>query len=235
MATNSAPLSSSSTQTFNGSSLPQQQNIYFFQNQISVNVTVPSLPNLNTQTKPPKNMATNSAPSNNSSTQYKFPPSPSPSLSTQSTKRVEKFFNHFDSDSDGDSKFSFKELGASLRSSFSAEDELRRLQDEFDSDHDGSISVTEFAAFGRSTSLEEAVASSIRDAFNIFEQDQNGSELRDAFKLYDEDQNQNGPSPPRSSISSSNRLGKNFCVEDCHRLIRSIDSYSDGNGNASPL
>ena len=107
------------------------------------------------------------------------------------------------------------ELGvvfSSLGSSFSDEDELRRVMDELDSDHDGFIFLTEFTAFCRSSS-----------------EDGGASELRDAFKLYDQDQN--------GLISASelhlvlNRLGMKCSVEDCHWMIRFVNSDGDGNVN----
>nr|XP_023880949.1 probable calcium-binding protein CML27 [Quercus suber]POE74985.1 putative calcium-binding protein cml27 [Quercus suber] len=160
-------------------------------------------------------MATNSAPLNNSSAQNKSSPSPSPSsLSNQSTEEVEKVFNRFDTNGDG--KISVTELGAvfsSLGSSFSDEEELRRIMDELDSDHDGFISLTEFAAFCRSSSAEDGGASELRDAFKLYDQDQNG--LISASELH----------------LVLNRLGMNCSVEDCHRMIRSVDSDGDGNVN----
>nr|QVU02259.1 polcalcin-like protein [Quercus acutissima] len=156
-------------------------------------------------------MATNSAPLNNSSTQNKSSPSP---LSNQSTEEVEKVFNRFDTNGDG--KISVTELGAvfsSLGSSFSDEEELRRIMDELDSDHDGFISLTEFAAFCRSSSAEDGGASELRDAFKLYDQDQNG--LISASELH----------------LVLNRLGMNCSVEDCHRMIRSVDSDGDGNVN----
>ena len=98
------------------------------------------------------------------------------------------------------------------RKSLSDEDELRRVMDELDSDHDGFIFLTEFTAFCRSSS-----------------EDGGASELRDAFKLYDQDQN--------GLISASelhlvlNRLGMKCSVEDCHWMIRFVNSDGDGNVN----
>ena len=57
---------------------------------------------------------------------------------------------------------------SSLGSSFSDEDELCHIMDELDSDHNGFISLIEFATFCCSSS-----------------EDGRSSELRDAFKLYD--------------------------------------------------
>ena len=64
---------------------------------------------------------------------------------------------------------SYRKLGAifsSPGSSFSDEDELRRVMDELDSDHDGFISLTEFAAFCRSSS-EDGGASELHDVRHV--------------------------------------------------------------------
>ena len=66
---------------------------------------------------------------------------------------------------------SHRKLGAifsSLGSSFSDEDELCHIMDELNSNHNGFISLIEFATFCCSSS-----------------EDGGSSELRDAFKLYD--------------------------------------------------
>ncbi|KAK7846096.1 putative calcium-binding protein cml27 [Quercus suber] len=69
-----------------------------------------------------------------------------------------------------------------------------------DSDHDGFISLTEFASFYRSSS-----------------EDGRASKLRDAFKLYNQDQN--------SLIFVSklhlvlNSLVMKYSVKDCHQMI----------------
>ena len=57
---------------------------------------------------------------------------------------------------------------SSLDFSFSDKDELCHVMEELDSDHDGFISLTEFAAFCRSRFV-----------------DGGASKLRDTFKLYD--------------------------------------------------
>ena len=64
---------------------------------------------------------------------------------------------------------SHRKLGAvfnSLGSSFSDEDELHCVMDKLDSDHDGFISLTEFAAFCRSSS-EDGGSSKLSDAFKL--------------------------------------------------------------------
>ena len=56
---------------------------------------------------------------------------------------------------------------SSLGSSFSNKDELRRVMDELDSDHDDFISLTKFAAFCRSSS-EDGEASELCNAFKLY-------------------------------------------------------------------
>ncbi|KAK4563946.1 hypothetical protein RGQ29_006152 [Quercus rubra] len=134
------------------------------------------------------------------------PPPPSSEPSSGSANSISSFVE----DGEVADEKDVNELGAvfsSLGSSFSNEDE-----DELDFDHDGFIFLIEFTAFCCSNS-----------------EDGEDSELRDAFKLYDQDKN--------SLISASelhlilNRLGMKCSVEDCHRMIRSVDSDGDRNVN----
>ena len=107
------------------------------------------------------------------------------------------------------------ELGAvfsSLGSSFSNEDELHRVMDELDFDHNGFIFLTEFTAFRRS-SFEDGGAFELRNAFKLYDRDQNG--LISAYKLH----------------LILNRLGMKCSVKDCHRMIWSVNSDGDRNVN----
>ncbi|KAG2667618.1 hypothetical protein I3760_15G124500 [Carya illinoinensis] len=136
-----------------------------------------------------------------------------PSVYLQNMDEVEKVFNRFDTNGDG--KISESELGAvlsSLGTAFADEGELRRIMAELDSDNDGFISLPEFVAFCSSGS-----------------EDGGSSELLDAFRLYDQDQN--GLISAAELHLVLNRLGMKCSIEDCHRMIRSVDSDGDGNVN----
>lgn len=123
--------------------------------------------------------------------------------------------------------------------------ELKKVFDQFDSNGDGKISVSElnnvFKSMG--TSYTEAELNRVLDEIDI---DRDGyinldefsticrssssaAEIREAFDLYDQDKN--------GLISSSeihqvlNRLGMSCSVEDCVRMIGHVDSDGDGNVN----
>ncbi|XP_038687621.1 probable calcium-binding protein CML26 [Tripterygium wilfordii] len=126
------------------------------------------------------------------------------------TEELEKVFNRFDANGDG--KISLSELDDVMKamgSSYSMS-ELERVMEDIDSDKDGFISLPEFAHLCRTTSNP-------------------AQELRYAFDLYDQDKN--------GLISSSelhlvlNRLGIKCSVDDCVKMIRSVDSDGDGNVN----
>ncbi|XP_038679534.1 probable calcium-binding protein CML26 [Tripterygium wilfordii] len=125
-------------------------------------------------------------------------------------EELEKVFSRFDANGDG--KISLSELGDVMKvmgSSYSP-GELERVMEDIDSDKDGFISLPEFAHLCRTTS-------------------NSSQELLDAFDLYDKDKN--------GLISSSelhlvlNRLGIKCSVDDCVKMIRSVDSDGDGNVN----
>ena len=135
-----------------------------------------------------------------------------PSVYLQDSDELKKVFDRFDSNNDG--KISVTELDAVLKalgSSVPSKD-LQRVMDDLDSDHDGFISLDEFAVFCRQ-GCDDGGATELRDAFDLYDQDHNG--LISATELH----------------QVLNRLGMNCAVEDCIRMIRSVDSDGDGNVN----
>ncbi|PON49801.1 Parvalbumin [Trema orientale] len=137
---------------------------------------------------------------------------PKPSLYLQDSEELRRVFNQFDSNGDG--KISMTELDAVLKAlgTSSSSIDLHRVMEDLDSDHDGFISIDEFAAFCRQ-GCDDGGAAELRDAFDLYDQDHNGvistAELHKVL----------------------NRLGMNCSIEDCSRMIKSVDSDGDGNVN----
>jgi len=83
------------------------------------------------------------------------------------------FFTLFETN--GDDKISVTELDNIFRSLGSTvrKDELQRVMEDLDTDHDGFINLAEFAAFCRSGSAD-GDASELCDAFDLYDKDKNG-------------------------------------------------------------
>ncbi|KAL1327919.1 hypothetical protein AAHE18_13G337700 [Arachis hypogaea] len=130
----------------------------------------------------------------------------------QDMDELKRVFNRFDSNGDG--KISVNELNNVLSTLGSSvpPDELQRVMNDLDTDHDGFISLSEFAVFCRSDTTDGG-ATELRDAFNLYDQDKNG--LISSAELH----------------LILNRLGLKCSVEECHNMIKSVDSDGDGNVN----
>lgn len=127
--------------------------------------------------------------------------------SSETMDHVETVFNRFDANGDG--RISASELGDVMRAlgSSPTADELGRMMAELDTDGDGFIDLKEFSEFYRGGAGD-------------------GRDLRDAFDMYDQDKD--------GLISASElhrvlkNLGDRCTLEDCSRMIRSVDSDGDG-------
>ncbi|RDY03022.1 hypothetical protein CR513_13444, partial [Mucuna pruriens] len=125
---------------------------------------------------------------------------------------LKRVFNSFDANGDG--KISVSELDNILRTLGSSvpPEELQHVMDDLDTDHDGFINLSEFAAFCHSDTGDGG-ETELQDAFNLYDQDKNG--LISATEL----------------CKVLNCLGMNCCVQECHNMIKSVDSDGDGNVN----
>lgn len=135
----------------------------------------------------------------------------SSSLLLENMEEVKRVFACFDANKDG--KISATELGDVLRAlgTYSSEEEVFEMMAEIDKDGDGFIDLDEFAEFHRPNGVqgEDGVR-----------------ELRDAFDMYDKDQNGVISSSELHMVLKS--LGENCSMEDCSRMISSVDSDGDG-------
>ncbi|GAU12811.1 hypothetical protein TSUD_72980 [Trifolium subterraneum] len=135
-----------------------------------------------------------------------------PSVHLQDIDELKQIFSRFDANGDG--KISVSELDNILRSLGSGvpKDQLQRVMEDLDTDHDGFINLSEFASFCRAGSA-----------------DGDASELREAFDLYDKDKN--GLISATELCQVLNSLGMKCSVEECHNMIKSVDSDGDSNVN----
>lgn len=140
-----------------------------------------------------------------------------PCVYLQNSDEVTKVFNRFDRNGDG--KISATELGDVLKAlgSDSSPEEVKRMMEELDTDRDGIINLSEFAEFckgsitGDDEPSGEGGERELLDAFNLYDQDQNG--LISATELH----------------MVLNRLGETCTVQDCNKMITSVDADGDGN------
>ncbi|KAL6993958.1 hypothetical protein U1Q18_012067 [Sarracenia purpurea var. burkii] len=124
---------------------------------------------------------------------------------------VELVFNKFDANGDG--KISASELRAVLGAlgSDTTAEEVDLVMSEIDTDGDGFINLKEFTDFHRKGTDGDVG---------------NSKELRDAFDLYDRDKN--GLISARELHAVMKSLGEKCSLEDCSRMIGSVDADGDG-------
>ncbi|KAG6589633.1 putative calcium-binding protein CML27, partial [Cucurbita argyrosperma subsp. argyrosperma] len=159
-------------------------------------------------------MATDSNPITSSNSDADQIAKPKPSGLLHENEELRKVFDRFDSNGDG--RISITELDSVLKSLGSAipYEELRGVMEDLDYDKDGFINIDEFAAFCKEPmASDEAGLSELRDAFDLYDQDHNGLISHSELHLV------------------LTRLGINYSIEDCQRMIHTVDSDGDGNVN----
>lgn len=130
------------------------------------------------------------------------------------SSEVEKVFNRFDENHDG--KISASELGKVVRALGSpvSEQEVEVMIQEMDSDRDGFVDIKEFADFHATDTAAAGGAAKIED------------DLKDAFHMYDS--NGDGKISTNELHLLLQKLGDKSTLQDCHRMIKMVDSDGDG-------
>ncbi|KAI7725385.1 hypothetical protein M8C21_015955 [Ambrosia artemisiifolia] len=143
------------------------------------------------------------------------PTKPSPSLYTPNIDEIKKVFTRFDTNNDG--KISASELihvMKSLGSQTPDQQQLTQTMKTIDTDSDGYINLEEFTRFCIGNEQHE-------------EDDDGGiKELHEAFEMYD--LNKNGLISATELHQILTRLGERCTVDDCVKMIKSVDSDGDG-------
>ncbi|GLJ55077.1 hypothetical protein SUGI_1182200 [Cryptomeria japonica] len=127
-----------------------------------------------------------------------------------SVEELQNVFNKFDANGDG--KISPSELGHVMRSlgHDAMEDEVQMMMAEADSDGDGYVDLSEFVALNTRGVDSAASLRDLKDAFNMFDIDGNGSISADELH------------------SVLRRLGETSSLDECHHMIRGVDADGDG-------
>ncbi|MQL93059.1 hypothetical protein Taro_025698 [Colocasia esculenta] len=136
-------------------------------------------------------------------------------ISLGNMDELERVFRHFDANGDG--KISASELAGVVRSLAGdavSDEEIRRMIEEMDVDRDGFVDLAEFAAFHR------------RDRGGKDGEGDWEGELLEAFQMYDVDGD--GLISPGELQQVLRKLGDDYSVGDCSRMIGSMDGDGDG-------
>ncbi|NP_001151507.2 calmodulin [Zea mays] len=135
-------------------------------------------------------------------------------------KQIEEFREAFSLfDKDGDGTITTKELGTVMRSlgQSPTEEELQEMVDEVDADGSGAIDLQEFLTLLARQMREASGADEdeLREAFHVFDQDQNGFISRDELRHV------------------LQNLGERLSEEELAEMLREADADGDGQINYS--